>query len=49
MGNLVTRPRYFYTTFKKEKSRNEVVIHFFPWLDDNGAIILTCELNYCKT
>ena len=59
MGDLVTCPRYLFATLrkkkentqtliKKKKSRNEVVIHFFPWLDDNGAII-SCELNYCKT
>ena len=22
---------------------------FISWLEDNGPIILTCELNYCKT
>ena len=60
MGDLVTCPRYLFATLRKKKENTQTLIKkkkvemnscnsFFPWLDDNGAIILTCELNYCKT
>ena len=34
---------------KKKKVEMNSCNSFISWLDDNGAIILTCELNYCKT